>query len=116
MEKQNVVHRDGYNLATKLCSISKGSIGWRKPYAEMEKYLAGMTRANISRGSPVRESCTPGSKGGVPCKGCVYQPNLENYTKDSAFCVSLTDKTNIKPQNCRYVADKFVQNLVFAHL
>ncbi len=22
----------------------------------------------------MRESCTPGSKGGVPCKGCVYQP------------------------------------------
>lgn len=81
MEKQNDVHRGVYNLTTKPCSISKGSIGWKKPYTEMEKYLADMTRANISRGSPVRESCTPDSKGGVPCKGCVYQPYFSNWER-----------------------------------
>lgn len=40
MGKQNNVHRDGYNLTMKPCSISKRNIGWRKPYTEMEKHLA----------------------------------------------------------------------------
>ena len=65
--------------------ISKGSIDQKKPYTEMEQYLADMTRANISRGSPVRESCTPGSIGGVPCKGCVYQPNIKYCTINSVM-------------------------------
>lgn len=52
MEKQNDVHSDGYNLTTKPCSISKRNIGWRKPYTEMEKHLADMTRAKYITGEP----------------------------------------------------------------
>lgn len=79
MKKQNGIHRDGYNLTTKSCSISKGSIDWRKSYAQMEKYLADMILANISRGIRCRKVARQVLKVGVPYKGCVYQPNLKFF-------------------------------------
>ena len=69
MEKQNDVHRGVYNLTTKPCSISKGSIGWKKPYTEMEKYLADMARANISRGVRCGKAALRVLKGACPIKG-----------------------------------------------
>jgi len=38
-----------------------------------------------SVGSPVRESRTPGSVGGVPCEGYVYQPRAEFSMTDEEW-------------------------------